>query len=113
MTIYGYVRVSSVDQNEDRQMIEMRNKNNHQHSKKISFGWVDSEKHIRGLLVSCGIDSTQYRNWNDKHRKICKLVESYLIKLQNASEKSERIKSFSAYTKNGSRATAGYEIKIS
>ena len=92
---------------------EMRNKNNHQHSKKISFEWVDSEKHIRGLLVSCGIDSTQYRNWNDKHRKICKLIESYLVKLQNEPEKSERIKTFKAYTKNESRATAGYEIKIS
>lgn len=91
---------------------EMRNKNNHQHSKKISFEWVDSDHHVRGLLVSCGIDSTKYRNWNDKHRKICKLIEAYLDTLKNTSQKSEKIKSYKSYQKIGSRMIAGYEISF-
>ena len=99
---YVHVRIS-----------EIRNKKNHLHSRKISFEWIDSTKHAHGLLATCGISPDNYRNWNDKHRKICKLIESYLIKLQNISERSERIKSFSAYTKNGSRSIAGYEIKFS
>lgn len=96
---YVHVRIS-----------EMRNKKNHLHSRKISFEWVDSERRVHGLLASCGIDSTKYRNWNDKHRKICKLIEAYLDTLKNAPQKSEKIKLYKPYKKIGSRMIAGYEI---
>ena len=91
---------------------EMRNTKNHLHSRKISFEWTDSEKKDRGLFEACNIQRDEYRNWNDKHRKICKLIEAYLYQLQQSSDSAERIKSFKAYTKIASRMVAGYEIQL-
>lgn len=92
-----------------KRVAEMKNKNNHQRSRKISLLWEDSNRH--GLLVACNIDPDKYKNWNDKHRKICNFAELFLLQLQNWPDRQFRIYGFTPYKSQGSFKTSGYIIK--
>lgn len=91
---------------------EIKYKDNGLDNHKISFSWYDSKKVEHGLLPECYINPAAYKNWNDKHRKICALIESFLDKMKNSSDKRERIEDYHPYKNIGSQKNSGYYIQL-
>lgn len=87
----------------------MKNKNNHIYNNRISMYRITSDLVEHGVLPACGIDKAKFKNWNDKHKKILKLIETFLDKLKNTSDKDMRIKDYQYYNIHGKE---GYRIDI-
>lgn len=87
----------------------MKNKNNHIYNDKISLYRITSDLVEHGILPAGGIDKAKFKNWNDKHKNILKLIETFLDKLKNTSDKDMRIKGYQYYNIHGKE---GYRIDI-
>jgi hypothetical protein len=87
----------------------MKNKNNHIYNDKISLYRITSDLTEHGVLPACGIDKDKFKNWNDKHKKILNLIETFLDKLKNTSDKDMRIKGYQYYDIHGQE---GYCIEL-
>ena len=87
----------------------MRNTNNRIYNDRISLYRITSDLVEHGLLPACGIDRSNFKNWNDKHKKIIKLIETFLDQLKNTSDKDMRIKDYQYYNIHGKE---GYRIDI-
>ena len=74
----------------------MKNQNNNQYSKKICLYRI--ENHIeKGLFPACNLYPSYFKNWGDKQRKICRLVEEFLDSLKGSEDKQLRIKNYKPY----------------
>ena len=91
-----------------RRIETMKNPNNNLFNHKICLYRIEN-KVPKGLLAECGIDPFSYRNWSDKHRKICRLIESFLERLKTADDKTVRIKNYKHYKTNSGE---GYHIDL-
>ena len=87
----------------------MKNKNNHIYNDKISLYRITSDLVEHGILPAGGIDKAKFKNWNDKHKKILNLIETFLNKLKNTSDKDMRIKGYQYYNIHEKE---GYRIDI-
>ena len=86
----------------------IKNPKNHRYSSKISLYRIENYTE-KGLFPAIGINPFHYKNWNDKHRKICKLIEDFLQVLKESKDKEIRIKDYHYYKKKDSE---GYYIDI-
>ena len=74
----------------------MKNPKNKMRNPKI--GLYRLENHVpKGLLPACGIDPSKFKNWNDKHKKICDLIDAFLTVLKQEKEPKLRIKDYRYY----------------
>lgn len=90
------------------QMELMKNPNNTRYSRKICLYRV--ENHVaKGLFPACNIDPTKFKNWNEKHRKIRRLIEAFLDHCKTTQDKHLRIKGYKYYHTNSGE---GYEIEL-
>ena len=87
----------------------MKNKNNHIYNDKISLYRITSDLEEHGILPACGIDQSSFKNWSAKHKKILELINAFLEKLKNTSDKDMRIKGYQYYNIHGKE---GYRIDI-
>ena len=91
-----------------RRIETMKNTNNNVFNRKICLYRVEN-KIPKGLLPECNINPTDFKNWNDKRRKICQLVELFLDYSKKTKEKQMRIKDYKYYC---TTAGEGYEIVL-
>ena len=87
----------------------MKNKNNHIYNDKISLYRITSDLVEHGVLPACGIDQSSFKNWSAKHKKILELINAFLEKLKNTSDKDMRIKGYQYYNIHGKE---GYRVDI-
>ena len=69
-----------------RRIETMKNPHNNSYNRKICLYRIEN-KVPKGLLADCGINLLAYKNWNDKHRKIRRLIETFLDYLKTADVK--------------------------
>ncbi|MBE6665162.1 MAG: hypothetical protein E7603_02930 [Ruminococcaceae bacterium] len=86
----------------------MKNANNNVFNRKICLYRIEN-KVPKGLLINCGIDPDAYKNWNDKHRKLCGLIEAFLEYMKKTEDKQLRIKNYQHYETNEAE---GYHINL-
>lgn len=91
-----------------RRIATMKNSNNNSYSRKISLYRTENQV-SKGLLPACNIDPSNFKNWNDKHRKIRLLIEAFLDHLKSADDKKLRIKGYEYYNTNNGE---GYHIVL-
>lgn len=99
LLILGYVH---------NQIELMKNPKNHRYSRKISLYRLENYTE-KGVFPACGISASNYKNWNDKHRTLCKLIEDFLQKLKKSKDKSIHIKDYHYYKTKDSE---GYRIDL-
>lgn len=69
-----------------RRLETMKNPHNNIYNRRICLYRIEN-KVPKGLLADCGINLLAYKNWNDKHRKIRRLIETFLDYLKTADIK--------------------------
>ena len=89
-----------------RRIETMKNPHNNIYNRKICLYRIEN-KVPKGLLADCGINLLAYKNWNDKHRKIRRLIETFLDYLKTADVKE--IKDYHYYKTINSE---GYHIDL-
>ena len=79
-----------------RRIETMKNTHNNVYNRKICLYRIEN-KVPKGLLADCEINPSTYKNWNDKHRKICQLIVALLEHLKTTDVKEMRIKDYHYY----------------
>ena len=91
-----------------RRIETMKNPHNNVYNRKICLYRIEN-KVPKGLLADCEINPNTYKNWNDKHRKVCQLIKAFLDHLKSTDVKEMHIKDYRHYKTNNAE---GYHINL-
>ena len=91
-----------------RRIETMKNPHNNVYNRKICLYRIEN-KVQKGLLADCEINPNTYKNWNDKHRKVCQLIKAFLDHLKSTDVKEMHIKDYRHYKTNNAE---GYHINL-